>query len=183
MYKVGVIVGSLSRNSINKRLAAAIEKVGAGKFAFSTLRIDDLPVYNYDLDGNPPEASKRLKSEIVASDALLFVTPEYLRSIPAALKNAIEWGSRPYGHNAFAGKPAAIAGISGGPIATAAAQQHLRNILLHDDLAVMGQPEVFMTIREGFFTEDGSFAQESTVKFVEGFLDKFQAWIVSHSKK
>lgn len=182
MFKVGVIVGSLSSQSINKRLAKAIMKLGEGRFAFSVLRIDDLPLYNYDLDPNPPEAAKRFKSEIAASDALLFVTPEYLRSIPAAMKNAIEWGSRPYGQNAFADKPAAIAGTSRGGIATAAAQQHLRNILLHDGLHVLGQPEAFVQTREGLFDDDGNITDPSTAKFLTGFLDKFEAWIGRFAK-
>jgi chromate reductase len=177
MFKVGVIVGSLSSRSINKKLAKALMKLGEGKFAFTVLRIDDLPLYNYDLDANLPEAAKRLKSEIEASDALLFVTPEYLRTIPAALKNAIEWGSRPWGKNSFAEKPAAVCGTSGGGIATAAAQQHLRNILAHDGLHVLGQPEVFVQMREGLIADDGTIADASTQKFLAGFLDKFEAWI------
>jgi chromate reductase len=177
MYKVGVIVGSLSAASINKKLARALMKLGEGKFAFSVLRIDDLPLYNYDLDPNPPEAALRLKREIAASDALLFVTPEYLRTIPAALKNAIEWGSRPYGQNAFADKPAAVTGTSRGGIATAAAQQHLRNILAHDGLHVLGQPEIFVQMREGLIDESGTITDPSTQKFLTGFLDTFEAWI------
>jgi chromate reductase len=177
MYKVGVIVGSLSSRSINKKLARALMKLGEGRFAFTVLRIDDLPLYNYDLDANPPESATRLKAEIAASDALLFVTPEYLRTIPAALKNAIEWGSRPYGQNAFAGKPAAITGTSGGGIATAAAQQHLRNILAHDDLHLMGQPEIFVQMREGLIDDADNITDPTTRKFLTGFLDKFEAWI------
>jgi chromate reductase len=183
MYKVGVIVGSLSAASINKKLARALMKLGEGKFAFSVLRIDDLPLYNYDLDPNPPEAALRLKREIAASDALLFVTPEYLRTIPAALKNAIEWGSRPYGQNAFADKPAAVTGTSRGGIATAAAQQHLRNILAHDGLHVLGQPEIFVQMREGLIDESGTITDPSTAKFLAGFLDTFEAWIGRFAKR
>lgn len=182
MYKVGVIVGSLSSRSINKKLAKAIMKLGEGRFEFNVLRIDDLPLYNYDLDPNPPEGAKRLKRGIEASDALLFVTPEYLRTIPAALKNAIEWGSRPYGQNAFADKPAAVTGTSGGGIATAAAQQHLRNILAHDGLHVLGQPEIFVQMREGLIDDAGNISDPSTVKFLGGFLDKFEAWIGRFAK-
>lgn len=182
MYKVGVIVGSLSAASINKKLAKALMKLGEGKFAFTVLRIDDLPLYNYDLDADYPESALRLKREILASDALLFVTPEYLRTIPAALKNAIEWGSRPWGQNSFAEKPAAICGTSGGGIATATAQQHLRNILAHDGLHVLGQPEIFVQMREGLIDDQGTITDASTQKFLTGFLDTFEAWIGRFAK-
>ncbi len=183
MYKVGVIVGSLSSQSINKRLAKALMKLGEGRFAFSVLRIDDLPLYNYDLDADLPAAAKRFKSEIEASDALLFVTPEYLRTIPAALKNAIEWGSRPWGHNSFAEKPVAVCGTSRGGIATAAAQQHLRNILAHDGMHVLGQPEIFVQMREGLIADDGTITDPSTQKFLAGFLDALEAWIGRFAKR
>ncbi len=124
-YQVGVVVGSLRRHSFNRKLAAAIVKLGPPEFSFRPLQIGDLPLYNQDDDDNPAEPVKRLKAEILASDGILFVTPEYNRSMPGVLKNALDHASRPYGQSAWAGKPAGVIGASPGSIGTAIAQQHL----------------------------------------------------------
>ena len=129
MHKVAVIVGSIRKDSINKKLATALEKLGAGKLEFQRIRIDDLPLFNQDDEASPPPEVVRMKGEIKAADAVLFVTPEHNRSIPAAMKNAFDWGSRPRGQNAWIGKVAAVIGTSGGSIGTAVAQQHMRTII------------------------------------------------------
>jgi chromate reductase len=134
-------------------------------------------LYNQEFDGNYPAPAARLKSEIEACDALLFVTPEYNRSIPGVLKNAIDIASRPYGTNSFAGKPAGVLGISVGAIGTALAQQHLRNTLAYLDVPTLGQPEVFLQFKEGFFDADGGIANEKTRAFLQGFVDKWVAWV------
>src|SRR5687767_8978456 len=136
--KVAVIVGSLRKDSINRQLALAVAKLAPSRFTFEHLRIDDLPLYNQDNDGKPPEQAVRIKREVEAADAVLFVTPEYNRSIPGVLKNAIDTASRPYGKNSFAGKPGGVIGASVGAIGTALAQQHLRNVLAYLDVALLG---------------------------------------------
>ena len=127
--KVAVLVGSLRKDSFNRMLARAVEKLAPDGFEFQHVRIDNLPLYNQDFDGDYPVEGKRLKQEVEAADALLFVTPEYNRSMPGVLKNALDIGSRPWGTNSFAGKPGAAIGISVGAPGTSMAQQHLRNVL------------------------------------------------------
>ena len=136
--KVGVFVGSLRKDSFNRRLALAVEKLApTGELMFEHVRIDDLPLYNQDFDADFPPVCRRLKQAIHACDGLLFVTPEYNRSVPGVLKNAIDIASRPYGESAFTGKPAAVCGTSIGSIGTAIAQQHLRNMLAYLDVPTM----------------------------------------------
>src|SRR5260221_5710009 len=147
-FKVAVIIGSNRRESVNRRLAPALPKLGADKFAFSSIQIDALPLYNQDLEGELPNTVGRFKSEIAVADGLLFVTPEHNRSIPTVLKNAIDWGARPYGQNSWNGKPAAITGTSPGAIGTAVAQQHLRQILGVLGALVMGG-EAYITYKPG----------------------------------
>jgi chromate reductase len=134
-YEIVVVVGGLRRDSFNRELADAVVKLAPSEFSFNQLQIGDLPLYNQDDDGNPAEPVKRLKNQISAAQGLLFVTPEYNRSIPGVLKNAIDHASRPYGQNAWAGKPAGVLGASIGATGTAMAQQHLRN---YDVLHVSG---------------------------------------------
>src|SRR5512146_320339 len=148
-YRIAVVVGSLRRDSINRKLAKALVKLASSDF----LNIDDLPLYNQDDDANQAASVKRLKEEITAAKGLLFVTPEYNRSIPGVLKNAIDNASRPYGQNAWAGKPAGVLGASIGQIGSALAQQHLRNVLAYLDVPTLGQPEVFLHVKDGFFNE------------------------------
>ncbi len=171
-FKVAVIVGSNRRESINRRLAQALTKLGADKFAFSFVQIDDLPIYNQDLEAELPKSVARFKSEIAAADGLLFVTPEHNRSIPTVLKNAIDWGARPYGQNSWNGKPAAITGTSPGAIGAAIAQQHLRQVLGNLGVLVMGG-EAYVSFKPGLIDADGAIADESTRKFLQGFVDQF----------
>lgn len=178
-YTIAVVVGSLRKDSFNKKLAKALEKLFPAEFSFTHLRIDDLPLYNQDDDGNPSEQVKRIKGEIAAAQGLLFVTPEYNRSLPGVLKNAIDHASRPYGQNAWARKPAGVIGISIGALGTAMAQQHLRNILAYLDVPVLGQPEAFVQAKEGLFNADGSVG-DGIKKFLQGWVDQYVAWVKTH---
>src|SRR6266481_3206224 len=171
-FKVAVIVGSNRRESVNRRLAQALARLGADKFSFSFIKIDDLPLYNQDLEGELPKSVARFKSEVASADGLLFVTPEHNRSIPTILKNAIDWGARPYGQNSWNGKLAAITGTSPGAIGTAIAQQHLRQVLGDLGVLVMGG-EAYVSFKPGLIDGDGAVTDESTRKFLQGFVDQF----------
>jgi chromate reductase len=179
--KVAVLVGSLRKASINKRLARAVERLAPKEFVFGHIRLDDLPLYNQDFDADYPAEARRLKQEIEAADALLFVTPEYNRGVPGVLKNAIDLASRPWGTNSFAGKPGAVIGASIGATGSALAQQHLRNSLVFVDVAMMAQPEVFVQFRDdGLIDAEGHVANEDTQKFLQGFVDRYVAWVKQH---
>jgi chromate reductase len=177
---IAVIVGSLRRDSFNAKLAEAIAKLAPGDFTFKHSQIRDLPLYNQDDDANQAPQVKRLKAEIGAAQGLLFVTPEYNRSIPGVLKNAIDHASRPYGHSAFAGKPAGVIGVSVGATGTAVAQQHLRNTLAYLDTPTLGQPEAFIQAKESLFESDGSIGTASR-QFLQGWVDRYVAWVKKHS--
>ncbi|MGE0628998.1 MAG: NADPH-dependent FMN reductase [Hyphomicrobiaceae bacterium] len=177
--KIAMIVGSLRRDSINRKLASALAKLAPADFAFDHIEIGDLPLYNQDDDADQAAAVKRLKGEIKAAHGLLFVTPEYNRSIPGVLKNAIDHASRPYGQSAWAGKPAGVIGASMGAIGTALAQQHLRNVLAYLDVPTMGQPEAFVQIKEGFFEPDGNIGAGSR-EFLQGWMDRYVTWVKRH---
>lgn len=175
-YQVAVVVGSLRKDSYNRTLATAIAKLAPTEFSFKQVSIGDLPLYNQDDDAHPADSVKRLKSEISAANALLFVTPEYNRSIPGVLKNAIDHASRPYGQSVWGGKPAGVIGISIGAIGTALAQQHLRNVLAYLDVPTMGQPEAFLQLRDGMFDSNGDIG-ESSQKFLQNWVDRYVAWV------
>ncbi len=175
--RIAVVVGSLRKESFNRKLAEALAKLGAAELDFHFLRIDDLPLYNQDLEREPNPAVQRLKQEIRDSHGVLFVTPEYNRSLPGVLKNAIDHASRPYGESAWAGKPAGICGISVGALGTGVAQLHLRSILGYLDMPTLGQPEVYVQVKDGLFAPDGSIGIEATRKFLEGFLARYTAWV------
>ncbi|HWT19993.1 MAG TPA: NAD(P)H-dependent oxidoreductase [Variovorax sp.] len=179
--RIAVIVGSLRKDSFNEKLALALAHLAPSDFTFEHLRIDDLPLYNQDDDGNQAPSVKRLKTEIAAAQGLLFVTPEYNRSLPGVLKNAIDHASRPYGQSAWAGKPAGVLGISVGAIGTALAQQHLRNVLAYLDVPTLGQPEVFLQAKDDLFDDKGHIGSEGTKKFLQGWMDKYVAWVKSHA--
>ena len=177
--QIAVVVGSLRRESFNRRLAEALIKLGPAEFSFKHIEIGDLPLYNQDHDATPSEQVKRLKGEISASQGLLFVTPEYNRSIPGVLKNALDLASRPYGQSAWKGKPGGVIGMSGGQVGTALAQQHLRNVLAYLDVPTLGQPEAFLQYKEGFFEADGSVG-EGGRKFLQGWMDAYVGWVKRH---
>ena len=177
MYHVAVLVGSTRQTSSNLKLARALEKLAAGKLAFNYIRIDNLPFYDEALWDDPPAEVIRLKREIAEADAVLFVTPEYNRSIPGILKNAIDWPSRPYGDSVWSGKPAAIAGATGGVSGTAAAQAHLRSILPMTGIALMGTPEVYFQSRPGSIEDDYTIADERMRTNLSIWVDRFSDWI------
>lgn len=177
--RIAVIVGSLRKASFNRQFADALPAL-APDVEFTQLRIDDLPPYDQDDDGAPAESVRRLKGEIAAANGLIFVTPEYNRSFPGVLKNAIDHASRPYGQNAWKGKPASVAGVSIGAAGTSMAQQHLRNVLPYLDVPVLGQPEVFIQHKEGLFTGPGKL-NEATEKFVKGWMDTYLAFVKRHA--
>ena len=179
-YDIAVVIGSLRKDSLNRKLANAIVRLAPSEFAFKQLTIADLPLYNQDEEANPAESVKRLKEEITSADGLLFITPEYNRSIPGVLKNAIDHASRPYGQSAWAGKPAGVLGVSGGVIGTAMAQQHLRNILAYLDVPTLGQPEAFIQAKEGLFDEAGNIGADSK-KFLQNWMDKYVTWVIKHT--
>jgi chromate reductase len=182
-YRIAVVVGSLRRDSFNKQLAGALAKLAPSDLEFTTVRIDDLPLYNQDDDAKQAETVRRLKTEIAGAQGVLFVTPEYNRSVPGVLKNAIDNASRPYGQSAWAGKPAAMVGISVGAIGTALAQQHLRNILAYLDMPTLGQPEVFLQDKPGFFDANGGIASDGTKQFLQKFIERFAQFVKEHADK
>lgn len=172
-FKLAVIVGSNRKASINLRLARALAKLGEGSFAPHFSRIDDLPLYNQDLETEGwPETATRLKREIESAQGVLVVTPEHNRSIPAALKNAIDWAARPSGKGVWGGKPVAIIGASPGSVGTACAQQHLRDILGNQGALVMGG-QMFVTYKDGMIDDLDAVTNEATREFLQKFMDKF----------
>jgi chromate reductase len=180
--QIGYVVGSLRKDSLNRKLAAVLIKLAPPDFSFKELRIGDLPLYNQDDDRAQAPEVQRLKSELRAVDAVMFVTPEYNRSVPGVLKNALDHASRPPGQNAWSGKPAGIIGMSIGAVGTAVAQLHLRTILAYLDMPTLGQPEVFLTAKEGFFDGSGGIANDGTKKFVQGWMDRYVAFVKAHAK-
>jgi chromate reductase len=179
-YPILVLVGSLRRDSYNRKLANALAKLAPPEFSLHQAQIDDLPLYNQDDDANQAGPVKRLKDEIVAAKGVLFVTPEYNRSVPGVLKNAIDNASRPYGANSFAGKPAGVIGVSVGAIGTAIAQQHLRNILAYLDAPTLSQPEAFIQAKDGLFDADGEIGLASR-QFAQAWMDRYVAWVKQHA--
>ncbi|GAU82080.1 NADPH-dependent FMN reductase [Bosea sp. BIWAKO-01] len=178
-FRIAVVIGSLRRDSFNRKLATAIAKLAPPEFRLHQVAIGDLPLYDQDDDANQAPAVKRLKAEIAGSQGVIFVTAEYNRSIPGVLKNAIDQASRPYGQSAWAGKPAGVLGVSVGAIGTAIAQQHLRNVLAYLDMPTLGQPEVFIQAKDGLFTESGEIG-ESSRAFLQGWVDAYVAWVKKH---
>ncbi|TYT25494.1 NAD(P)H-dependent oxidoreductase [Luteimonas viscosa] len=176
---IAVIVGSLRKDSFNARLADALAKLAPDGIEFRRLRIDDLPLYNQDDDASPPAPVQRLKQEIRDADGLLFVTPEYNRSIPGVLKNALDHASRPYGESAFVDKPAGVIGVSVGAIGTACAQQHLRTILAYLDMPTLAQPEAFLKA-DDVLDDDGGIAGSSR-EFLQQWMDAFLDWVKHHA--
>ena len=177
-YTVGLIVGSVSEPSLNRRFAEALVRLAPGAgLVVRDIPIAELPFYGAQYDKDFPTVGRAFKDAIEKVDGLLIVTPEYNRSIPGVLKNAIDLASRPYGDSAFAGLPAAVIGASVGAIGTAMAQQHLRNILSYLDMAVMPQPEAYLQFKDGLVDADGRVTRQDTREFLEDFVDRFVEWI------
>ena len=174
---VGVIVGSLRKASFNRRLAKAVISLAPSDLKFSFIEIGHLPLYNEEQDANQPESSLEFKSALASVDALLFVTPEYNRSVPGVLKNALDVGSRPWGQNSFAGKPGAVIGASVGAMGSALAQQHLRNILSYLEVPLLTQPEVYLHFTEDLIDAQGNVQNERTRQFLQKFVDQYVQWL------
>lgn len=181
VFDVAVLVGSLRKESLNRKVALALAERAPANLKLEIAEIGQLPLYNEDLDGdNAPAAYAPFRERIRRADAVLFVTPEYNRSIPGVLKNAIDNASRPYGQSAWAGKPAGVIGASIGAVGTALAQQHLRNILAYLDVPTLGQPEAFIHVKEGLFDDSGDIGAGSK-EFLQGWMDRYVAWVKKHA--
>ena len=176
-YKVGVFVGSLSSTSINRRLAGALIRLAPAGMEFTEIGFGDLPLYRPEMDADYPAPAKAFKAAIKDVDALLFVTPEYNRSIPGALKNAIDFASRPYGQNSFARKPSAVIGTSPGAIGTALAQQHLRTLLAYCNSPQLGSPEAYLQYKDGLVDDEGNVTVEATRDFLAKFMGEYDAFV------
>jgi chromate reductase len=176
-YRVGYFIGSLSSTSINRVLSRALIRLAPDDLEFIEIPIGDLPLYSPDFDAAYPPEATALKEAIAASDAVLFVTPEYNRSIPGALKNAIDWASRPWGQNSFDHMPAAVIGASIGQIGTAVAQQSLRAVLSFCNARQMTAPEAYVYFRPEVFTDDGEVTDASTAAFLTDYLQEFRTHI------
>jgi chromate reductase, NAD(P)H dehydrogenase (quinone) len=180
---VAVIVGSLRKDSINRKIANALVGLAPASLQLTIIEIGNLPLYNQDEDQAPPASWSAFRERIRAADAVLFVTPEYNRSVPAALKNALDVGSRPYGKNVWDGKPGAVVSASPGAIGGFGANHHLRQSFVFLNIPAMQQPEVYLGHADKLFDADGKLANEGTRKFLEGFMQAFAAWIATiHSK-
>jgi chromate reductase len=176
-YRVGYIVGSLASESINRRLAKALVRLAPPELEFTEIAIKDLPLYSYDYDPDYPPVARGFKQAIAEVDAVLFVTPEYNRSIPGALKNAIDWASRPKGSNSFTRKPSAVIGASTGAIGTAIAQQHLRSVLGFCNSPQMNAPEGYIHMTPGLISDDGEVTVDSTREFLRSYMTAFGDFI------
>ena len=176
-YTVGYFVGSLAKNSINRKLALALTKIAPDDLAMREIPIRDLPLYCYDYDNDFPPEGKALKAAIAEVDAVLFVTPEYNRSVPGALKNAIDWASRPWGQNSFARKPSGIVGTSPGKIGTAVAQQHLRSIMAFCNSPLMNSIEAYIQFTPGLVSDAGEITDASSEEFLRNYMREFRAFI------
>ena len=176
-YSVGYFVGSLSGRSINRTLSKALIRLAPPELEFSEIPIADLPLYNHDLDEDYPPEARALKDAIAGSDAIMFVTPEYNRSIPGALKNAIDWASRPWGQNSFNRKPCAVIGASPGAIGTAVAQQSLRAVLAFCNAPQMTSPEAYIQMRPGLVEDTGEVTDPTTEAFLRDWIGEFH-WFI-----
>ena len=176
-FRVGYFVGSLAKASINRKLAGALVRLAPASLVLTEIPFADLPLYSYDYDADFPPVARTFKEQIATVDAVLFVTPEYNRSIPGGLKNAIDWASRPYGKNSFARKPSAIIGASPGKIGTAIAQTHLRSILAFCNSPLMNSIEAYIQFEPGLITDTGDVTNESTAKFMREFMSAFSDYI------
>lgn len=180
MTKIAVFVGSLQQNSINKKLAQNLERLAPEGIEFEYVDLN-LPLFNQDLEGDFPVEAKKVKDQVEAADGVLFVTPEYNRSIPGVLKNAIDWASRPWGHNSFDSKPVCIVGATISPVGTAVAQSDLRHIAGYLNTRLMGQPELYLALAGNKFNDDGTIVAESE-ELLKTYIDSFNAWVAREQK-
>ena len=182
IHDVAVIVGSLRKESINRKVAHALAEVAPASMKLSIVEIGQLPIYNQDVDENPPAEWRAFRDRISAADAVLFVTPEHNRSVPAALKNALDVGSRPYGKNAWSGKPGAVVSASPGVIGGFGANHHLRQSLVFLNVPAMAQPEAYLGGADKLFDAGGKLINDGTRKFLQGFMQAYEAWITANIK-
>ncbi|WP_019172780.1 NADPH-dependent FMN reductase [Pseudaminobacter salicylatoxidans] len=177
VHKVGYLIGSLAKESINRKLAKALVQLAPQSLKMAEIPFRDLPLYSYDYDADFPPPAKAFKKALAEVDAVLFVTPEYNRSIPGGLKNAIDWASRPYGTNSFTRKPSAVIGTSPGAIGTAVAQQSLRSVLSFCNSPQMNAPEAYIQFKPGLITEDGEVSDKTTEEFLRTYMEQFATFI------
>ncbi|MDR2892472.1 MAG: NAD(P)H-dependent oxidoreductase [Deltaproteobacteria bacterium] len=177
MQTLAILVGSLRSASINRQLANGLAEIGPDLFKFNQLKLDEVPIFNEELEQNPPAAVVTMKQSLKAADGVLIITPEYNRSMPALVKNTLDWASRPYGDNSWTGKPVAVAGMSPGAVGTAVCQSQLRSVLGFLGARQMTQPEIYLTYAAGFFDANGNVANERTRTFLRKFLESFGTWI------
>ena len=181
-FDVAVIVGSLRKDSINRKVANALAELAPASLRLGIIEIGHLPIYNQDGDGSPPSAWTEFRDRIKAADAVLFVTPEHNRSVPAALKNALDVGSRPYGKNAWSGKPGAVVSASPGAVGGFGANHHLRQSLVFLNVPAMAQPEAYIGHADKLFDASGKLVNDGTRKFLEGFMQAYAAWVAANAK-
>lgn len=182
-YKIAVIVGSLRKESFNLKTAKALIELAPESLSFEMLEIGDLPMFNEDLEGTPPDEWVRFREQIAAADGLLFLTPEYNRSVPGVLKNAIDVGSRPYGQNSWDRKPAAVVSVSIGNISGFGANHHLRQSLVFVNVPTMAQPEAYIGGAAKLFDDDGKLTNDSTRDFLKKFMEAFGKWVDTIAQK
>lgn len=178
---IALVVGSLRKESFNRQLAEAMIRLAPQGWTFNDIAIGDLPLYDQDDDGNEAQPVQRLKQQIRESDGVLFFTPEYNRSFPGVLKNALDCGSRPYGDSAWQGKPAGIVSVSIGAPGASMAQQHLRNVLAYLDMPTLNQPEAYIQHKDGLYDAEGNIGPDSR-GFLQGWMDAYVAWVEKHAR-
>jgi chromate reductase, NAD(P)H dehydrogenase (quinone) len=177
-YKVGYFIGSLAKASINRKLSTALVRLAPSELDMREIPFKDLPLYSYDFDADFPAPARAFKDALADVEAVLFITPEYNRSIPGGLKNAIDWASRPYGQNSFTRKPSATIGASPGAIGTAIAQQHLRSLLGYCNSPQMNAPEAYIQFTPGLINDDGAVTNGKTEEFLKNYITKFCAFVM-----
>jgi chromate reductase len=178
---VAVIVGSLRKESFNRKVALALAELAPAELKLEIVEIGHLPLYNQDSDENPPAVFTEFRNRIRAADALLFVTPEYNRSVPGVLKNALDIGSRPYGQSAWNGKPGAVVSVSIGAIGGFGANHHLRQSLVFLNVPTMAQPEAYIGTAGNLFDPNGKLADDGTRKFLQDFAQAFAGWVAKNT--
>ena len=176
-YKIGILIGSLAKGSINRQLANALVKLAPKELEFHEISFKELPLYSYDHDADYPAVARQFKQAIESVDALLFVTPEYNRSIPGGLKNALDWASRPWGTNSLSGKPGAIIGTSPGAIGTALAQAHLRSVLSFSNVTLFNGMEAYLQFKPDLIDDQGNVSNPDTEAFLRKFIDAYAVFV------